>query len=401
MTPTMTPTAIYQVVVLAPNEVFSPGSAPGFTGNVNNVTAGYTVDLTLAVINMNNYQRINYSDTLNLTHSADPRYVRELPTTINLVNGLATVSPRLMLPNITYIFTASSQNQPSFLNGSSRPIPCVGGALAPDPFANVTYTDQAPATAIEGENQVTIMNLLVTNPNSAGASAYDLQELTVTVKDAMGQGIPANAVLRDIRLYDARNDQPLPITAAITSSDQVLLDFDFQSLLIYPETTRELIIQIDLQEKLNLDNIRFEITNGDAIDVTLLDNTPILVQANVREQFPFLSSVISLRKLDISASYINYPNPFKAGEQSTTIEYFLEQESQVSLKIYNVVGQLVRILADQETQSGDQKLRRYTWDGRNGTGQIVLNGVYFAVLTTQPQAGGESKQLVIKIAVIK
>ncbi len=74
-------------------------------------------------------------------------------------------------------------------------------------------------------------------------------------------------------------------------------------------------------------------------------------------------------------SVINYPNPF-IGE--TRIRYKLTRDAaQVKVKIYNAAGRLVRTL-DGEVE-GASLLTEYhdvLWDGRNGQGEIVLNGVY-------------------------
>jgi hypothetical protein len=68
----------------------------------------------------------------------------------------------------------------------------------------------------------------------------------------------------------------------------------------------------------------------------------------------------------------NYPNPFNP---TTTIRFSLRRSSHVTLKIYNVAGQLVRTLVD-ETRLG-QKQYSETWYGLNDAGQEVSSGVYF------------------------
>jgi hypothetical protein len=68
--------------------------------------------------------------------------------------------------------------------------------------------------------------------------------------------------------------------------------------------------------------------------------------------------------------YPNYPNPFNSG---TTIEYHLPMRKHVSLKIYNVLGQVVRVLAD-ETLEADYY--EYSWDGTNDRGERVPTGLY-------------------------
>jgi hypothetical protein len=66
----------------------------------------------------------------------------------------------------------------------------------------------------------------------------------------------------------------------------------------------------------------------------------------------------------------NYPNPFNA---STTIKFALPVDGKVSLKIYNVAGQLVKEY-QQEMNAG---YRSITWDGTNASGKVVASGVYF------------------------
>ncbi|MEJ2634795.1 MAG: FlgD immunoglobulin-like domain containing protein [Calditrichia bacterium] len=66
----------------------------------------------------------------------------------------------------------------------------------------------------------------------------------------------------------------------------------------------------------------------------------------------------------------NFPNPFNL---QTTIQYELPRESQVTLKIYNVLGQLVKTLVDDYQKSGYYTLR---WNGDDESGTVVSNGVY-------------------------
>ncbi|UCG51501.1 MAG: T9SS type A sorting domain-containing protein [Candidatus Latescibacterota bacterium] len=81
------------------------------------------------------------------------------------------------------------------------------------------------------------------------------------------------------------------------------------------------------------------------------------------------------------ANYLdnNYPNPFNP---VTTIRYGIEERGHVTLKIYNVAGQLVKTLVDEE-QTPRADGFKPTWDGTNNTGEPVSSGVYFYRLTTK------------------
>ena len=66
----------------------------------------------------------------------------------------------------------------------------------------------------------------------------------------------------------------------------------------------------------------------------------------------------------------NYPNPFNP---VTTIEYSLPKTSKVRLEVYNVLGQVVKVLTANEQEPGSYTVR---WDGVNAS-----SGVYFYRLT--------------------
>ncbi len=72
----------------------------------------------------------------------------------------------------------------------------------------------------------------------------------------------------------------------------------------------------------------------------------------------------------------NYPNPFNP---STAISYQLPANSNVQLEIYNLLGQKVRTLVNQQQAAGNYTVR---WDGRNDFGQHVSSGVYLYRLVT-------------------
>ena len=75
----------------------------------------------------------------------------------------------------------------------------------------------------------------------------------------------------------------------------------------------------------------------------------------------------------------NYPNPFNP---STTIRYQLPRNEKVVLKIYNLLGQLVRTLVNEAQNSGEKSV---IWNGLNDLGHSVSSGIYFFRL----QAGRE------------
>lgn len=73
----------------------------------------------------------------------------------------------------------------------------------------------------------------------------------------------------------------------------------------------------------------------------------------------------------------NYPNPFNP---TTTIKFTLpsvgggEEPLPTTLKIYNVLGELVKTLVDEPKSPG---VHYEVWDGQDGQGNQVASGIYF------------------------
>ncbi len=67
----------------------------------------------------------------------------------------------------------------------------------------------------------------------------------------------------------------------------------------------------------------------------------------------------------------NFPNPFNP---ETEIGYELPMDAQVSLVVYNLLGQKVKTLVDERQRAGRYNI---CWGGRDDNGQEVASGVYF------------------------
>jgi len=73
----------------------------------------------------------------------------------------------------------------------------------------------------------------------------------------------------------------------------------------------------------------------------------------------------------------NFPNPFNP---STTIKFDLKEKGFVTLKVYNVAGQLVKTLVNGEM---DATTHSITWNGTNDRGGAVASGIYFYKMETK------------------
>lgn len=73
----------------------------------------------------------------------------------------------------------------------------------------------------------------------------------------------------------------------------------------------------------------------------------------------------------------NYPNPFNP---ETTMQFTLPSAAAVSLKIYNLNGQLVATLISGELAAGHHRVK---WQGRTAEGHLAASGVYICRLQSE------------------
>jgi hypothetical protein len=87
----------------------------------------------------------------------------------------------------------------------------------------------------------------------------------------------------------------------------------------------------------------------------------------------------------------NVFNPAKS--EKTTILYDIGSSGKVTIKVYNLIGELVKVLVDEEKSSGQGY--SVDWKGDNSAGSTVASGVYLIHLQTN-SGSITAKALVIK-----
>jgi predicted outer membrane repeat protein len=86
----------------------------------------------------------------------------------------------------------------------------------------------------------------------------------------------------------------------------------------------------------------------------------------------------------------NYPNPFNP---TTIIGYSIPQETDVVLKIYNIKGQLLKVLVNDFKNAGEHSA---IWDGRDSNDNQISSGIYFYKLNVNGKTEVVKKCLLLK-----
>jgi len=112
---------------------------------------------------------------------------------------------------------------------------------------------------------------------------------------------------------------------------------------------------------------------GFSVDENTQTDAAVFLQRLTLNEAQILESSISSENNAIPLSYElqqNYPNPFNP---NTTIRFQMPERNNVTLKIYNIVGQEVKTLIQQSLEPGQHT---FNWDGRDNRGLPVSSGVY-------------------------
>ncbi len=126
----------------------------------------------------------------------------------------------------------------------------------------------------------------------------------------------------------------------------------------------------------------FVFITSESINVEIDSGRPVReqydeIEALIASGAPIMRPTTALEAGSVASLGAPAPNP---GNPTLTLSYAIGQSESlpVSLKVYNIVGQVVRALVNDVQGVGSY---RAVWDGLNDSGNAVASGTYIAVLT--------------------
>jgi hypothetical protein len=250
-----------------------------------------------------------------------------------------------------------------------------------------------------GEKSSLLMRLKLTNQGNRNSSNILLRGLTLHARDRDNKPLNASTVIKALRLVDThRSAQVFGSLTSIPATDSLRIPFAPADTLLggVPDSVDVVVDVVDN----NASGSAFRLTFARAADVEAIDQesreTVEIVFLDELGNNVDAAQVASPKRVinaaNFEAAFYNYPNPFspnrdiaKNGTPGTTFDYYLSQASDVEFRIYTLLGELVY---ERSYQASDPEgrpsgtFKQLFWDGRNGNGDVVLNGVYLAILKT-------------------
>jgi Bacterial Ig-like domain (group 1)/FlgD Ig-like domain len=378
----------------------------------NSVTIGTTFTVTASVANAPSAAGIASPGTLTIA----------LPSGYALAGGETAAKPFAIATAVTWQVNAPSQpsgpqqinvnitlpappdensGQPAVIVDGSASIAMVteGSAVAVRDVSQTLGIDVGPVPA--GTADVQLLGLEIAyNVSDASVADARIDTIAVTVVGDDGTPLGPGTVAATLSRLAIDIGGAAPYEVVDPSTNPVVVSFLAGAVAersIAPDAVRNAIVSISLDGDPSASEFSVGLRSGalavrdsqsgQRLGVTDSQGNP-LNGAITSEPLVILSSQFS--------EYVhNYPNPFRAGSQDTRIAYVMQGAGSVNVQVYDLTGDLVYEesipAGDPRTQAGPQET---TWDGRNGKGEVVRNGIYVCVLN----AGGQTAKFRIAVA---
>lgn len=418
-----------RILILAPGESLAPGTETGRTGTPTDQSINFS--FTVTVYATDNWWNpvAGVTDVVRIT-SSDP--MAELPPDTPLVDGQASLSCRLSTGGYQRI-TASNVTQPTMPVSSTQVRMISSGfhleaevtpnmVQAGEPFTLTVKVTNDAGSVIQEINSTVNVEVQNASTQESGrgtllTTQFQLLQGQRSVAETYTFAEPIVLIVTD----DAGNAPA--VTGVITiipgNPAAVSLSCDPPWVGGYKHATVSALVADAYGNGVPDQPVIFELLSGTGtltpVD-SLTGGDGIATADFLSPRQPEFDRVRATSngltdEIDIETALVdpnspggtvtNYPNPFHPGEAPTTIAYKLSDNAAVTLKIFTLTGGLVLKADFQEGgQGGTEGLNEFTWDGRNGSGDLVSSGGY--ILLIEAKGKGETLHVMRrKIAVVR
>ncbi|MDD4857160.1 MAG: hypothetical protein PHD74_03540 [Candidatus Krumholzibacteria bacterium] len=269
-------------------------------------------------------------------------------------------------------------------------------------MSNISHVDTIPPYVVpQGAQDVPVMRIVLRNNTGY---TIGLDTLMVAIENGNGDRVsnPTRSIESIAIIWNGT-----PFEAAVTTLNPVPIAVG-HDIEIMPGSSDTLLLRTDIAAGAPAGEIRCEIErSADVVMSITISGEDLGPRIGVGLEGSgadiaghFLSGPFSIMSKRFDEYAHNYPNPFRAGSELTKICYFLNRDSNVSIRIFDLGGNLVKSMTIGSGEAGGAGTpggtwHEISWDGRNERGDIVRNGVYMCKI----EAGSQSA--LIKIAVAK
>jgi hypothetical protein len=332
-------------------------------------------------------------------HTAQKPFVVGMPVSW-VVNAAAQPSgPDQVTISIVNIPDDENSGVPAQVSVGAANIPMVteGSAVAVRDVSSAQGVGTGVSPA--GAKDLDVLSFEIAyNVTDTNVSPAELDTIALSIIDRDGRALGAGVVAQTLARVAVDLGGAGPYEVVDPSTNPVLISFTGggNDRRINPDGSIRAVVYLDLDANPRATEVRVRVTgamvvrdpsSGQPLGVTDPQGQPLTGQVT--------SGPLVVLASNFEEYAHNAPNPFRAGSSVTQISYFLDAPANVSIRIFDVTGELVY---EESIPSGDPRgqpgPQESPWDGRNMQGEVVRNGLYVCVLN----AGSRSAKIRIAVA---
>ncbi len=241
-----------------------------------------------------------------------------------------------------------------------------------------------------------VLNLTLANPAAAGSGPLTVTSVTLAPAATDNDFAAPGAVVAIVAA--AESGVELGRNAAVDPAATALTVVFTDPLVLAAGETREIELMVGIREGAPAGRLRLAV-DADGI-VAGPQGGPtggIRILGAAGQALPVVTDIGNIGQASLQDSYINFPNPFAAGREHTTFAYHLSGTARVSLRLLTPHGENVVTLLDA-SERGAGLHQDTVWNGLNGRGLAVRNGVYIAEIVVE-YSDGTRDRVLRKVAV--
>lgn len=426
----ITPAPFTRLLTLLPGEQLLPGDtetdeheSPGRSGTVTAQTSGVPFEVqVLAVDAYNNNVSNAPSDLVRLTVTDAQATISPADTT--LANGRAQFTVSLAQGG-NQVFRVTDESNPDIAESMPAVAEVLVGGLHYDvvfdadtvragaPFGMTVFFNNAIGERVASANHLVRLSAVAAGNlaeiGTLSNATFNLQagqRYTQQVFDAAGL---IRIKVEDDQGTEPAYSDPLLVIAGGTAT------FTLSSVKDEVGPLQDAAIVATLRDAsgnvVRGQEVIFEVISGQG---TLSQNSAIsdsagkvsvifkggtrtetnIIRASVDSLSSLITVVVNLTTSDMpDGVVVNYPNPFGLSSETTQLDYYLSQDADVTLRIFDLLGNLVwsRSFAagtpGGRGRQGNLHPNSVVWDGSNDVGQHIGSGGY--VLVAKAVADGK------------
>ncbi len=239
-----------------------------------------------------------------------------------------------------------------------------------------------------------LFEISITNNSNSSLNSIELELIDLKLFTSSHIAIEARDIIASGNTSFFENEEKLTITTAGGNE----LMFWFDNFIIAPQETRTIVMEAEFKESSYKDILlEIPLTSFKAkyIDGPNVGQDVLITSSGGSD---ILSYQIVLKGNSLDESFIIENNPFNPLIKPVQFAYELTEDTPIEFQMFTLTGEEV-FRANYPAGSHGALLGEniIEWDGRNNSGDMVLNGVYIASIINKTT--GEYAR--IKVAVVK